>query len=88
MLLTAEITGDTRYRVYTDERVSALAALASNARAHLAAGTTAANFPRPAHGISLRPMLMPRALDDSGAMCAASSRPNAPGSAAASCGRG
>jgi len=71
MLLTAEITGDTRYRVYTDERVSALAALASNARAHLAAGTTAANFPRPAHGISLRPMLMPRALDDSGAMCAA-----------------
>ena len=71
MLLAAEITKDTRYRAYTDERVSALATLAANARAHLPAGTTAANFPRPAHGISLRPMLMPRALDDAGAMCAA-----------------
>jgi len=71
MLLAAQVTGDARFQAYTSERLAALAMLAAHTRTRLPAGTTAANFPRPAHGISLRPMILPRALDDAGAMCAA-----------------
>ena len=71
MLRAAEVLGDARYRDYVDTRVSAIALLAAHERARLPAGTTAANYPRPAHGIPLRGILLPRALDDSGAMCAA-----------------
>ena len=71
MLLAAQVTGDARYQAYTSERLTALATLAAHTRKRLPAGTTAANYPRPAHGISIRPMLLPRALDDAGAMCAA-----------------
>ena len=71
MLRAAEVLGDARYRDYVDTRVSAIALLAAHERARLPAGTTAANYPRPAHGIPLRGIVLPRALDDSGAMCAA-----------------
>ena len=71
MLLAAQVTGDARYQAYTGERFAALATLAAHTRKRLPAGTTAANYPRPVHGISLRPMLLPSALDDAGAMCAA-----------------
>lgn len=71
MMLLSQVTGDARFNQYTDERVTALAKLAAHARAHLPAGTTAASFPRPAHGIALRGMLLPARLDDAGAMCAA-----------------
>lgn len=71
MLLTAQITGDARYRDYTDTRVTAIAKLAAHMRASLPRETTAATYPRPAHGLPLRMVLLPRALDDSGAMCAA-----------------
>lgn len=71
MMLLTQITGDARFNQYTDERVTALARLAAHARAHLPPGTTAANYPRPPHGIPLRGMLLPARLDDAGAMCAA-----------------
>ena len=68
MLRAAEVTKDARYRDYTNERVTAIATLAAHARKNLPAGTTRANFPPTAHGMSLRGILLPRALDDSGAM--------------------
>jgi rhamnogalacturonyl hydrolase YesR len=71
MLRAAEVTGDARYADYTGRRLRAIATLATHARRQLPAGTTAANYPRPAHGIPLRAIVMPRALDDAGAMCAA-----------------
>jgi rhamnogalacturonyl hydrolase YesR len=71
MLRTAEITGDARYRDYTNERVTAIAKVAAHARANLPAGTTRENYPAAKNGFSLRGILLPRALDDAGAMCAA-----------------
>ncbi|MFL6618004.1 MAG: glycoside hydrolase family 105 protein [Povalibacter sp.] len=67
MLLAAKATGDKRYTEYTDARVSALALLANHAKAHpVQAGSSGTS-----QGLSLRSMLAPRALDDSGSMCAA-----------------
>ena len=37
MLRAAQVTGDARYRDYTDERVTAMAKLAAHARTELAA---------------------------------------------------
>jgi len=71
MLRAAEVTNDARYRDYTHERVTAIAMLAAHARAHLPAGTTRDNFPAAKNGFALRGVLLPRALDDAGAMCAA-----------------
>ena len=71
MLRTAEVTGDTRYTDYTNARVSAIATVAAHAKKNLPPGTTRATFTPPKHGIGLRGILVPRALDDSGAMCAA-----------------
>src|SRR6188768_153024 len=71
MLRTAQVTSDRRYGHYTDERLSALAVLAAHAKKNLPPDTTRSNFPPSAHGLSMRSILMPRALDDAGAMCAA-----------------
>lgn len=71
MLRMAEVAGDKKYRDYTDARVTALANLAAHTDKRLPSGTTAKNFPRPKHGLGLRGMLRPNALDDAGAMCAA-----------------
>ncbi|MES1262766.1 MAG: glycoside hydrolase family 88 protein [Peristeroidobacter soli] len=71
MLRTAEVTGDRRYADYTNARVSAIATLATHARENLPPGTTRATFTPPKQGIGFRGILFPRALDDSGAMCAA-----------------
>ncbi len=71
MLRMAEVTGDKRYTDYTDSRVSAIATVAAHAKQNLPPGTTRATFTPPKHGIGLRGILLPRALDDSGAMCAA-----------------
>jgi rhamnogalacturonyl hydrolase YesR len=71
MLLAAEATGDSRYRQYTDTRLSALATLAAHMRRQLPADASAVSYPRPQHGLAVRSMLLPRALDDAGAMCAA-----------------
>jgi rhamnogalacturonyl hydrolase YesR len=71
MLRAAEVTGDRRYADYTNARVSAIATVAAHAKKNLPPGTTRATFTPPKHGIGLRGILLPRALDDSGAMCAA-----------------
>jgi len=71
MLRSAQVTSDRRYSRYTEERLSALASLAAHAKRNLPPGITRNNFPPSAHGLSMRSILMPRALDDAGAMCAA-----------------
>ncbi|HTU68130.1 MAG TPA: glycoside hydrolase family 88 protein [Steroidobacteraceae bacterium] len=71
ILNAAETTQDARFRDYVQERVSAIATVAAHAKAHLPAGTTRDNFPAAKNGFALRGVLMPRALDDAGAMCAA-----------------
>jgi rhamnogalacturonyl hydrolase YesR len=63
MLLAAQVTGDPRYREYTQERVSAIAMLAAQAKK--------SPLPQVAHGLGLRSIVAPRSLDESGAMCAA-----------------
>ena len=68
MLLTAEATGDARYRKYTQDRLAGIAAVATHAKKHLAAD---GSVPTVAHGMSMRSILRPRSLDDSGSMCAA-----------------
>lgn len=68
MLLTADITGDARYRKYTQERLAGIATLATHAKKHLAAD---GSVPAVAHGMSMRSIIKPRSLDDSGSMCAA-----------------
>jgi rhamnogalacturonyl hydrolase YesR len=68
MLRTAAATGDERYRDYVAARMKVIAALAANSRRHAAAGPEPTGAQRM---FALRPVLNPRSLDDSGAMCAA-----------------
>lgn len=68
MLLAAETTGDARYRKYTHERLAGIATVAAHAKKHLAAD---GSVPKVEHGFSLRSILKPHSLDDSGSMCAA-----------------
>lgn len=76
MLLATEITGDARYRTYTQDRLAGIAALATHAKKHLAAD---GSVPTVAHGMSMRSILKPRSLDDAGAMCAAMIKANRAG---------
>ena len=71
MLSAATVTGDDRYRRYTDDRVTAIALLAAQARKNPLPPAPGAESQRPKHGLGLRSIVAPRALDDSGAMCAA-----------------
>lgn len=68
MLLAAEVTADERYRDYTRERLDAIASLAAHAKRNLPGD---GSVPASAHGMSMRSILKPRSLDDSGSMCAA-----------------
>ncbi|WP_129643107.1 glycoside hydrolase family 88/105 protein [Peristeroidobacter agariperforans] len=68
MLLAADVTNDARYRKYTHERLAGIATLAAHTKKHLAAD---GSVPTVAHGMSLRSIVKPRSLDDSGSMCAA-----------------
>ena len=52
MLRAAQVTGDPRYRHYTDERLSAIATLAAHAKKQLPPGTTRTNYPPSAHGLA------------------------------------
>ena len=71
MLLAAQATGDLRYTDYTNARVTAIADFATHAKKNLPPLAPGAELPRPAYGLGMRSILAPRALDDSGAMCAA-----------------
>jgi unsaturated rhamnogalacturonyl hydrolase len=76
MLSAAEVTKDARYRHYTRERLAAIAALAAHAKKHLAAD---GSVPKTNHGMSMRSILQPHSLDDSGSMCAAMIKANRAG---------
>jgi rhamnogalacturonyl hydrolase YesR len=67
MLLAAEITGDERYQAYVTQRLGTLATLAVHVRAHPPAEPP----PGAPRFHSLRNVVKPRSLDDSGAMAAA-----------------
>lgn len=67
MLNAADVTGDARYRDYVATRLGAVARLA----AHLRPLPEPPAAPGPARISALRNVLSPRALDDSGSMCAA-----------------
>jgi len=71
MLSAAKVTGDERYREYTGRRVTAIATLAAQAKQNPLPPAPGAENQRPKHGLGLRSIVAPRALDDSGAMCAA-----------------
>lgn len=68
MLLAAQVTRDERYERYTEERLDAISTLATHAHRQLSNNV---REPATKHGISLRSIVQPRALDDSGSMCAA-----------------
>jgi unsaturated rhamnogalacturonyl hydrolase len=71
MLLAAQVLGDSRYRDYVQERVSAIAALAAQAKKNPVPDVPGTNDQRPKHGLGLRSVVAPRSLDESGSMCAA-----------------
>jgi rhamnogalacturonyl hydrolase YesR len=71
MLLAAQATGDARYTQYTDERVSAIAQLAAHAKKNPPPQSSNNASSHTPHGVTMRSILSPRSLDDSGAMCAA-----------------
>ncbi|MEO8018408.1 MAG: glycoside hydrolase family 88 protein [Pseudomonadota bacterium] len=71
MMLAAKVTGDARYTNYTNVRVSAIATLAAHWKANPLPPVPGPDDQRPKHGLGLRSIVAPRALDDSGAMCAA-----------------
>jgi unsaturated rhamnogalacturonyl hydrolase len=71
MLLAARVLDDTRYRNYVQERVSAIAALAAQARKNPLPQVPGPDDQRPKHGLGLRSIVAPRSLDESGSMCAA-----------------
>jgi rhamnogalacturonyl hydrolase YesR len=71
MLRATEVTGDTRYRAYVDERLSGLARMAAHMRANYPTATFD-TYPSSVSGsFSLRRVLFPQDLEDSGSMCAA-----------------
>ncbi len=71
MLQATSVTGDQRYRSYVNTRLNGLARMASHMRANYPT-MTYDTYPMPvSSGLSLRRMIFPQNLDDSGSMCAA-----------------
>jgi len=71
MLRAAAVTGDAHYRDYVTTRLSAIAAVAARQREFQASVPAHEDPANQQRIFSLRAMLHPRSLDDSGAMCAA-----------------
>jgi rhamnogalacturonyl hydrolase YesR len=65
MLLAAEATGDARFREYAASRLHAIATVAAHLKTLPPPATEA---PGPQRMLSLRPVLAPHSLDDSGSM--------------------
>ena len=72
MLRATSVTGDQRYRAYVNERLTGLARMAAHMRANYPTATFD-TYPSSVSGssYSLRRVLFPQNLDDSGSMCAA-----------------
>jgi unsaturated rhamnogalacturonyl hydrolase len=71
MLRATEVTGDSRYRAYADERLTGLARMAAHMRANYPTATFDTYPSNVSGSFSLRRVLFPQNLDDSGSMCAA-----------------
>lgn len=71
MLSVARTTGDARYRDYVTTRLNGIAAVAARQRERERTSPLVEETPGPNRMLSLQPMLHPRSLDDSGALCAA-----------------
>ncbi|HWA86213.1 MAG TPA: glycoside hydrolase family 88 protein [Opitutus sp.] len=74
MLLAGEVTGDTRYRDYVATRLTAIAQLAARLRDGEGTAPPPPETPdaySPDRVLTLRGVLHPHSLDDSGSMCAA-----------------
>jgi rhamnogalacturonyl hydrolase YesR len=80
MLYAAQVTGDLRYRAYVNERLTGLARMAAHMRANYPTATFD-TYPSSVSGssYSLRQVLFPQSLDDSGSMCAAMIKANRQG---------
>jgi unsaturated rhamnogalacturonyl hydrolase len=70
MLQATQFTSDTRYRNYVNTRLSGLARMAAHMRTNYP-NATADTYPLPVSGVSIRRVLLPQNLDESGSMCAA-----------------
>lgn len=71
MLRATQLTGDQRYRNYVNDRLSGLARMAAHMKANYPTATYS-TYPANASGtFSLKRILFPQNLDDSGSMCAA-----------------
>jgi len=72
MLRATSVTGDSRYKNYANERLSAIARMAAHMRANYP-NATYDTYPSSVAGstYSLKRFLLPQNLDDSGSMCAA-----------------
>jgi unsaturated rhamnogalacturonyl hydrolase len=76
MLRATEVTGDQRYKAYVNERLTGIARMAAHMRASYP-GVTFDTYPANASGtFSLKRVLFPQNLDDSGSMCAAMIKAN------------
>jgi len=75
ILRAYQATGDARYRTYVNTRLTGLARMAAHMRANYPTATFA-TYPTSTSGslYSLRRMLFPQSLDDSGSMCFAMAR--------------
>ena len=71
MLLAAQATGDKRYTQYANDRLSTIALLATQAKKNPPPPAANGRYPPAKHGMNMRSIVAPRALDDSGSMCAA-----------------
>jgi rhamnogalacturonyl hydrolase YesR len=71
MLLASKITGDARYSGYTDRRLSTIATLAAHTRENSSSAAVDEQQAGARRLQTLRSIIAPRSLDDSGSMCAA-----------------
>jgi unsaturated rhamnogalacturonyl hydrolase len=70
MLQATQNTGDQRFRTYAQNRLYGLQRMAAHMRANYP-NATADTYPLPVSGVSIRRVLHPQNLDESGSMCAA-----------------
>lgn len=71
LMLAADVSDIARYRDYTHERLSTIARLATHAKKHLSEDELTQAMPGAQRVLTMRSIIAPRSLDDSGSMCAA-----------------
>lgn len=71
LLLASEVTADARYREYTHDRLAAIAKLATHVNKNMSEAALAESVSGSQRVLTMRSIIAPRSLDDSGSMCAA-----------------